>query len=186
MNSQLLEFLLFVVVTPLVGLWTTAFVLTAVAILFLWSQKRIFGILQDLLCVQHHRVSIVWRGAAAFSHRVQAQFYWNLWKKIIKKFKICLYLWSVNSLCWLLRFSCVMVGWEKGRAVCQLQLVLHRLKESESRGLSILCGAGHDPPGSGMTTKIIHFMVNGRLEQAEFGPDCSAADVKGKTDQRSF
>lgn len=79
-----------------------------------------------------------------------------------------------------------MVRGEKGRAVCQLQVVLHRLKESESRGLSILCGAGHDPPGSGMTTKIIHFMVNGRLEQAEFGSDCSAADVKGKTDQRSF
>lgn len=31
-----------------------------------------------------------------------------------------------------------------------------------------------------MTTKIIHFMVNGKLEQAEFGADCSAADVKGK------
>lgn len=31
-----------------------------------------------------------------------------------------------------------------------------------------------------MTTKIIHFMVNGKLEQAEFGGDCSAADVKGK------
>uniref|UniRef100_A0A3Q1I9Q9 Phosphodiesterase n=1 Tax=Anabas testudineus TaxID=64144 RepID=A0A3Q1I9Q9_ANATE len=29
-----------------------------------------------------------------------------------------------------------------------------------------------------MTTKIIHFMVNGRLERAEFGADCSAADVK--------
>ncbi|XP_075950970.1 high affinity cGMP-specific 3',5'-cyclic phosphodiesterase 9A-like [Anarhichas minor] len=29
-----------------------------------------------------------------------------------------------------------------------------------------------------MTTKIIHFMVNGMLEQAEFGADCSAADVK--------
>ncbi|XP_049426033.1 high affinity cGMP-specific 3',5'-cyclic phosphodiesterase 9A-like isoform X1 [Epinephelus fuscoguttatus] len=29
-----------------------------------------------------------------------------------------------------------------------------------------------------MTTKIIHFMVNGRLEHAEFGDDCSAADVK--------
>lgn len=39
---------------------------------------------------------------------------------------------------------------------------------------------GHVPPGSGMTTKIIHFMVNGKLEQAEFGADCSAADVKGK------
>lgn len=38
------------------------------------------------------------------------------------------------------------------------------------------------PPASGMTTKIIHFMVNGRLEQAEFGADCSAADVKGKMD----
>ncbi|XP_075904690.1 high affinity cGMP-specific 3',5'-cyclic phosphodiesterase 9A-like isoform X2 [Nelusetta ayraudi] len=29
-----------------------------------------------------------------------------------------------------------------------------------------------------MTTKIIHFTVNGRLEQAEFGAECSAADVK--------
>ncbi|XP_060888916.1 high affinity cGMP-specific 3',5'-cyclic phosphodiesterase 9A-like [Labrus mixtus] len=29
-----------------------------------------------------------------------------------------------------------------------------------------------------MTTKIIHFMVNGRLEQAEFGANNSAADVK--------
>ncbi|XP_058478531.1 high affinity cGMP-specific 3',5'-cyclic phosphodiesterase 9A-like [Solea solea] len=29
-----------------------------------------------------------------------------------------------------------------------------------------------------MTTKIIHFMVNGRLEHAEFRADCSAADVK--------
>lgn len=31
-----------------------------------------------------------------------------------------------------------------------------------------------------MTTKIIHFMVNGRLEQAELTADCSAADVRGK------
>ncbi|XP_026157321.1 high affinity cGMP-specific 3',5'-cyclic phosphodiesterase 9A-like isoform X1 [Mastacembelus armatus] len=29
-----------------------------------------------------------------------------------------------------------------------------------------------------MTTRIIHFTVNGRLERAEFGADCSAADVK--------
>ncbi|XP_029369626.1 high affinity cGMP-specific 3',5'-cyclic phosphodiesterase 9A-like [Echeneis naucrates] len=29
-----------------------------------------------------------------------------------------------------------------------------------------------------MTTKIIHFLVNGRLERAEFGDDCSAADVR--------
>ncbi|KAM6892856.1 high affinity cGMP-specific 3',5'-cyclic phosphodiesterase 9A-like [Lycodopsis pacificus] len=29
-----------------------------------------------------------------------------------------------------------------------------------------------------MTTRIVHFMVNGMLEQAEFGADCSAADVK--------
>ncbi|XP_045906759.1 high affinity cGMP-specific 3',5'-cyclic phosphodiesterase 9A-like isoform X1 [Micropterus dolomieu] len=29
-----------------------------------------------------------------------------------------------------------------------------------------------------MTTKIIYFMANGRLERAEFGADCSAADVK--------
>ncbi|XP_034405053.1 high affinity cGMP-specific 3',5'-cyclic phosphodiesterase 9A-like [Cyclopterus lumpus] len=29
-----------------------------------------------------------------------------------------------------------------------------------------------------MTTKIIHFMVNGTLEKAEFEADCSAADVK--------
>ncbi|KAM9835987.1 high affinity cGMP-specific 3',5'-cyclic phosphodiesterase 9A-like [Aulostomus maculatus] len=29
-----------------------------------------------------------------------------------------------------------------------------------------------------MTTKIIHFLVHGRLEQAEFGGDCSAAEVK--------
>ncbi|XP_049920874.1 high affinity cGMP-specific 3',5'-cyclic phosphodiesterase 9A-like isoform X2 [Epinephelus moara] len=29
-----------------------------------------------------------------------------------------------------------------------------------------------------MTTKIIHFMVNGRLEHAEFGDNCSAADIK--------
>ncbi|XP_074520541.1 high affinity cGMP-specific 3',5'-cyclic phosphodiesterase 9A-like [Halichoeres trimaculatus] len=47
-----------------------------------------------------------------------------------------------------------------------------------SRGLIFLPGAGHVAPGPGMTTKIIHFMVNGRLEQAEFGADCSAADVK--------
>lgn len=31
-----------------------------------------------------------------------------------------------------------------------------------------------------MTTKIIHFMVNGRLEQAEFGAECSTTDVKGE------
>ncbi|XP_035500797.1 high affinity cGMP-specific 3',5'-cyclic phosphodiesterase 9A-like isoform X2 [Scophthalmus maximus] len=42
-----------------------------------------------------------------------------------------------------------------------------------------MSGAGRVPPGSRMTTKIIHFMVNGRLEQAEFRADCSAADVKG-------
>ncbi|CAG00863.1 unnamed protein product [Tetraodon nigroviridis] len=29
-----------------------------------------------------------------------------------------------------------------------------------------------------MTTKTIHFMVNGRLEKAEFGSGCSAAEVK--------
>ncbi|KAM3584911.1 uncharacterized protein V6R79_002293 [Siganus canaliculatus] len=29
-----------------------------------------------------------------------------------------------------------------------------------------------------MATKTIHFLVNGRLEQAEFGADCSAAEVK--------
>ncbi|KAM9334317.1 high affinity cGMP-specific 3',5'-cyclic phosphodiesterase 9A-like [Symphorus nematophorus] len=49
----------------------------------------------------------------------------------------------------------------------------------ESRGVLFLCGAGNVPPVSGMTTtKIIHFMVNGRLEQAELRADCSAADVK--------
>lgn len=32
-----------------------------------------------------------------------------------------------------------------------------------------------------MTTKIIYFTVNGKLERAEFEADCSAADVKGKT-----
>lgn len=31
-----------------------------------------------------------------------------------------------------------------------------------------------------MATKIIHFMLNGRLEQAEFGAECSTTDVKGK------
>lgn len=31
-----------------------------------------------------------------------------------------------------------------------------------------------------MTTKIIHFMVNGKLEQAEFGAECSTTDVKGE------
>lgn len=36
-------------------------------------------------------------------------------------------------------------------------------------------------PDSGMTTKIIYFMVNGSLERAEFGADCSAADVKGES-----
>ncbi|XP_051283621.1 high affinity cGMP-specific 3',5'-cyclic phosphodiesterase 9A-like isoform X2 [Dicentrarchus labrax] len=67
-----------------------------------------------------------------------------------------------------------MSGW----ALCQLQLVHYRLLVSVSRGLIFLSGAGHVPPGSGMTTKIIHFMLNGRLEQAEFGADCSAADIK--------
>ncbi|KAF0046320.1 hypothetical protein F2P81_002849 [Scophthalmus maximus] len=47
------------------------------------------------------------------------------------------------------------------------------------RGVTSMSGAGRVPPGSRMTTKIIHFMVNGRLEQAEFRADCSAADVKG-------
>ncbi|XP_035533285.1 high affinity cGMP-specific 3',5'-cyclic phosphodiesterase 9A-like [Morone saxatilis] len=66
----------------------------------------------------------------------------------------------------------------RGWALCQLQVVHYRLLVSVSRGLIFLSEAGHDPPGSGMTTKIIHFMLNGRLEQAEFGADCSAADVK--------
>ncbi|XP_071335792.1 high affinity cGMP-specific 3',5'-cyclic phosphodiesterase 9A-like [Trachinotus anak] len=54
----------------------------------------------------------------------------------------------------------------------------HSRCTSVSRGVIFTCGAGHASPGSGMTTKIIHFMVNGRLEQAELGPDCSAADVR--------
>ncbi|XP_032362733.1 high affinity cGMP-specific 3',5'-cyclic phosphodiesterase 9A [Etheostoma spectabile] len=49
---------------------------------------------------------------------------------------------------------------------------------SESRGPVFISGAGRVLPGSGMTTKIIHFMVHGRLEHAEFRADCSAADVK--------
>ncbi|TDG96068.1 hypothetical protein EPR50_G00235800 [Perca flavescens] len=67
-----------------------------------------------------------------------------------------------------------------GLALCQLQVTLHKLKVfmSESRVPFFISGAGHVLPGSGMTTKIIHFMVNGRPEQAEFGADCSAADVK--------
>ncbi|XP_077574784.1 high affinity cGMP-specific 3',5'-cyclic phosphodiesterase 9A-like isoform X2 [Stigmatopora nigra] len=32
-----------------------------------------------------------------------------------------------------------------------------------------------------MATKIIHFMVNGRVERAEFGSDCSSEDIKGIT-----
>lgn len=46
--------------------------------------------------------------------------------------------------------------------------------------LIFISRAGHVPPDSEMTTKIIHFMVNGKLEQAEFRADCSAAEVKGK------
>lgn len=61
--------------------------------------------------------------------------------------------------------------------------LLYRVKVSVSRGLIFLSGAGHVPPGSVMTTKIIHFMVNGRLEQAEFGADCSAAEVKGRRER---
>lgn len=68
----------------------------------------------------------------------------------------------------------------RGWALCQLQVALYRIKVSVSRGLIFISGKGYVPPGSGMTTKIIHFMVNGKLEQAEFGADCSAADVKGK------
>lgn len=52
---------------------------------------------------------------------------------------------------------------------------------SVSKGPIFISGSGHVPHGSGMTTKIIYFMVNGKLEKAEFGSDCSAADVKGKT-----
>lgn len=63
---------------------------------------------------------------------------------------------------------------------CQLQVVLCRIKVSVSRCPIFISGAVHVQPASGMTAKIIHFMVNGKLEQAEFGGDCSAADVKGK------
>ncbi|XP_047432210.1 high affinity cGMP-specific 3',5'-cyclic phosphodiesterase 9A-like isoform X3 [Mugil cephalus] len=49
---------------------------------------------------------------------------------------------------------------------------------SLSTGPIFMSGAGHVPHGPGMTTKIIYFMVNGKLEKAEFGCDCSAADVK--------
>lgn len=31
-----------------------------------------------------------------------------------------------------------------------------------------------------MTTTIVHFLVNGRPERAEFRDDCSAAEVKGE------
>ena len=63
---------------------------------------------------------------------------------------------------------------------CRCPLSTSRVYASVSRGLIPISGASRVPPGSGMTTKIIHFMVNGRLEHAEFGADCSAADVKGK------
>lgn len=68
-----------------------------------------------------------------------------------------------------------------GWGLCQLQVVLSRLEVSALSGLILICGARQVPPGSRMTTKIIHFMVNGRLEKAEFESSCSAAEVKGKT-----
>ncbi|XP_057715874.1 high affinity cGMP-specific 3',5'-cyclic phosphodiesterase 9A-like [Corythoichthys intestinalis] len=49
---------------------------------------------------------------------------------------------------------------------------------SMSRDLIFLPEACHVPPGPQMTTKIIHFMVNGRVERAEFGADSTAEDIK--------
>ncbi|XP_029941877.1 high affinity cGMP-specific 3',5'-cyclic phosphodiesterase 9A-like [Salarias fasciatus] len=37
---------------------------------------------------------------------------------------------------------------------------------------------GQTPRGSGMSMKIIYFMINGKLERAEFRADCSATEVK--------
>ncbi|XP_077422994.1 high affinity cGMP-specific 3',5'-cyclic phosphodiesterase 9A-like isoform X2 [Vanacampus margaritifer] len=49
---------------------------------------------------------------------------------------------------------------------------------SLSRDLIFIPEARHVPPGKQMATKIIHFMVNGRVERAEFGSDCTAEEVK--------
>ncbi|XP_019746409.1 high affinity cGMP-specific 3',5'-cyclic phosphodiesterase 9A-like isoform X2 [Hippocampus comes] len=49
---------------------------------------------------------------------------------------------------------------------------------SPSRDLIFILGACHVPPGPQMATKIIHFIVNGKVERAEFGADCTAEDVK--------
>ncbi|XP_061897952.1 high affinity cGMP-specific 3',5'-cyclic phosphodiesterase 9A-like isoform X1 [Entelurus aequoreus] len=47
-----------------------------------------------------------------------------------------------------------------------------------SRGLIFISGACGVPAHPEMTTKIIHFMVHGKAEQAELGADCTADDVK--------
>lgn len=77
---------------------------------------------------------------------------------------------------------CVCAG---GRALCQLQVAPLQNQVFVSRGVILFCGAGPvSPPGPEMTTKIIHFMVNGKLEQAELGAGCSADDVKGERGPR--
>ncbi|XP_051913411.1 high affinity cGMP-specific 3',5'-cyclic phosphodiesterase 9A-like isoform X2 [Hippocampus zosterae] len=49
---------------------------------------------------------------------------------------------------------------------------------SQLRDLIFIPEACHVPSGPKMATKIIHFIVNGKVERAEFGADCTAEDVK--------
>ncbi|XP_037132212.1 high affinity cGMP-specific 3',5'-cyclic phosphodiesterase 9A-like isoform X1 [Syngnathus acus] len=49
---------------------------------------------------------------------------------------------------------------------------------SLSRHLIFIPGACHAPPRLQMATKIIHFLVNGKVERAEFRADCTTEDVK--------
>lgn len=57
---------------------------------------------------------------------------------------------------------------------------------SPSRDLILIPGACHVPSGPQMATKIIHFIVNGKVERAEFEADCTAEDVKGKREDFSY
>lgn len=66
-------------------------------------------------------------------------------------------------------------------SLCQLQVAPLQEHRCQCQGVSLwLAEQVVSHLQYKMTTKIIHFMVNGRLEQAEFGAESSTADVKGE------